>query len=62
MHRLIAAVCGSVLIVLASAAPARAQQTTATFAGIVTDKQGGVLPGVDVERSPTKAPAPSSGR
>jgi len=49
MHRQIAAVLASVLILLASAVPARAQQTTATFAGIVTDKQGGVLPGVDVE-------------
>jgi hypothetical protein len=29
--------------------PASAQRTTATFAGIVTDTSGGVLPGTDVE-------------
>src|SRR6185295_18963088 len=37
------------LIVLAGAAPAWAQRTTATLAGLVVDSSGGALPGATVE-------------
>jgi hypothetical protein len=40
-----------VVMLFCLAAPAAAQRTTATFAGIVTDTSGGVLPGTDVELS-----------
>ena len=48
MHRLVTASCVIALLFLC-AAPAGAQRTTATFAGIVVDTSGGVLPGADVE-------------
>ena len=48
MHRLLAVSIVSALL-LFSGAPAWAQRTTATFAGIVVDTSGGVLPGADVE-------------
>ena len=36
------------LLLLGLSVPALAQRTTATFAGIVVDNSGGVLPGADV--------------
>lgn len=49
--RLTAIIAFMSLLVGGLSTPAWAQRTTATFAGIVTDNSGGVLPGVDVELS-----------
>ena len=48
MYRFLAASC-TIALLLVCVAPAQAQRTTATFAGIVVDTSGGVLPGADVE-------------
>jgi hypothetical protein len=50
MRRQIIVTCAFLgLIVLAGAAPATAQRTTATLAGLVVDSSGGALPGATVE-------------
>jgi hypothetical protein len=49
MRRPFAGSLAVAVLLLASGAPAWAQRTTATFAGIVVDTSGGILPGADVE-------------
>ena len=50
MHKFIGAGAYALafLLLVGSSVPAWAQRTTATFAGIVADNSGGVLPGADV--------------
>jgi len=48
MQRPLVILLAGVLFILGGAPLAAAQRTTATFAGIVTDNSGGVLPGADV--------------
>ena len=60
MHRPLVILLAGVLLILGGAPFAAAQRTTATFAGIVTDNSGGVLPGADVTL--TKAGAKPSSR
>jgi outer membrane receptor protein involved in Fe transport len=48
-RRLVLRALTVVVMLFSLVPPAAAQRTTATFAGIVTDTSGGVLPGTDVE-------------
>lgn len=48
MHRLLAVSFAAALLFVGSETPAWAQRTTATFAGIVVDTSGGILPGAGV--------------
>jgi len=48
MHRLLAVSFAVALLLVGSDTPAWAQRTTATFAGIVVDTSGGILPGAGV--------------
>ena len=59
MHvaRLLRRSLSAILIVLAAAAPLRAQSTGATLQGTIADEQGAVLPGVSVTIANTETGA-----
>ena len=50
-ERLVSSALTLIVMLFSLVPPAAAQRTTATFAGVVTDTSGGVLPGTDVELS-----------